>query len=327
MADNDKDLLASLTNTQLPAVPSPEPSEPAEPKEVSRGEEAPGKTPDEVVSRETRLPADREEPAQPPAKPAEKRYLVRGIEYTAKELEEAGLLEDLAVTHSKYQHLQEKHLQDKERAQAQPREEAPQVPQITNGMIAKAYDQAATAIVSDLVQGNLLESDLPEAYPRAVQTLVGQLRYAFDVIFSNQEKLEQLIAETSGTKEKVQAQVIANAYNQQLDALAKKDAKLYAGLKDQKIRDAFTKYLVEELGATIGQTTGEKAPAFLAKQWVAFNSDSVIEAAKSSTTEKKAAANRRLVVGEGTGSRTGVGETGEPSVLDRMIANSGKIPE
>jgi len=326
MADNDRDLLASLTNSQLPAVPSPEPQEPAEPTEVSRDEGERGKAPEAVVvSRETRLPADKEEPTQP-AKPEEKRYEVRGVKYTAKELEAAGLLEDLAVTHSKYQHLQEKHLQEKEKAGVTKPEE-PAVPVITNSLIAKAYDQAATAIVNNLVQENLMEADLPEAYPRAIQTMIGQMRYAFDLIFDMKSKLEPMLEEVGAAKEKVQGQVVQNAFNQQLDALVQKDAKLYAGLKDAKIRSAFTKYLVEELNATIGQTTGEKAPAFLAKQWVAFNSDSVIDAAKTGTQEKQKAANRRFVVGEGMGSRTGVVDQGEQSHLDRMIANSGKIAE
>jgi len=329
MADNDKALLESLTNTSLPALPStpePEPTEPS--KEVSTEGER-GREPDDVVvSRETRLPATEEEKAQPPAKPEEKRYEVRGIKYTAKELEAAGLLEDLAITHSKYEHLQKKHLQEKEKADAQPPQQAqqPEVPKITNGMIAKAYDQAATAIINDLVQSNLLEGDLPEAYPRAVQTLVGQLRYAFDEIFSMKEKLDAIIAEVSSAKEKVQSQVTANTYNQHLDALVQKDAKLYAGLKDPKIRTAFTKFLVDDVGATIGQATGDKAPTFLAKQWVAFNADTVIEAAKNGAAEKTKSANRRFVVGEGTGSRTAGAET-EQTHLERMISNSGKIPE
>jgi len=326
MADNDKALLESLTNTSLPALPStpePEPTEPS--KEVSTEGER-GREPDDVVvSRETRLPATEEEKAQPPAKPEEKRYEVRGIKYTAKELEAAGLLEDLAITHSKYEHLQKKHLQEKEKAEvAKPKE--PAVPVITNSMIAKAYDAAATAIMNDLVQSNLMEGDLGEAYPRAMTTLIGQLRYFADLIFSNQEKLDAIIAEVSSAKEKVQSQVTANTYNQHLDALVQKDAKLYAGLKDPKIRTAFTKFLVDDVGATIGQATGDKAPTFLAKQWVAFNADTVIEAAKNGAAEKTKSANRRFVVGEGTGSRTAGAET-EQTHLERMISNSGKIPE
>ncbi len=330
MPDHDKSLLESLTNATLPALPSSQPAEePAEPREVSTTEEH-GKSPDEVIqARETRLPADKEERATPPAAPEEKKYEVRGIKYTAKELEAAGLLEDLAVTHGKHQHLQEKYNKLVETAQpTAPQAPAePTAPAITNSMIAQAYDQAADAIINDLISKNLLESDLPEAYGRGVKTLIGQLRYAFDVIFSNQEKLDRLIAETSGAKAQVQSQVVHNAYNQQLDALVAKDAKLYAGLKEPKTRELFTKYLVEEVGATVGQTTGEKAPSFLAKQWVAFNSDTVIAAAQSGTKEKRQAANKRFVVGEGTGSRPGVVDTGEQTLLDRLTQSSGKIQE
>lgn len=328
---DDKSLLESLTNATLPALPSSEPApEPTEPtKEVTTEER--GKSPEEVVeARETRLPADKEERAPAPTKPEEKKYLVRGVEYSAKELEAAGLLEDLAVTHSKYQHLQEKYNKDlleREKTQPPAAPAEPRQPAITNDLIARAYDKAATEIVNDLIAKNLMESDLPEAYPRAIQTLTGQLRYAFDVIFSNQEKLDRLIAETSGAKAQVQAQVVHNAYNQQLDALVAKDAKLYQGLKDPKTREGFTNFLIQEVGATVGQTTGEKAPTFLAKQWVAFNSDTVIAAAQNGTKQKAQAANKRFVVGEGTGSRPGVVDTGETTLLDRLTSSSGKIQE
>ena len=327
--DENKNLLERLSDTQLPALPSSEPAEPVESTEVSTTEER-GKSPDEVVqAREQRLPASEEEHAAL-AKTEEKRYEVRGIKYTAKELEAAGLLEDLAVTHGKHQHLQEKYNElavEKGKAPAETQPAQPAVQQITNGMIAQTYDQIATTILGDFIKSNLMESDFTEAYPRAVQTVVGQMRYLFDLVFSNQEKLDALIAETKVGKEKITGQIVHNAYNQQLDALVQKDAKFYAGLKDPKIRTGFTKYLVEEVGATVGQTTGEKAPNFLAKQWVAFNADSVIDAAKTGVQDKTKAANKRLVVGEGTGSRTGLPETGEESLLDRLTQRSGKIAE
>jgi|ERR1041384_833684 hypothetical protein len=117
-----------------------------------------------------------------------------------------------------------------------------------------------------------------------------------------------------------------NAYNQQLDALVAKDQQLYAGLKSRHTRDAFTQYLVEEVHANVGQTTGEGAPGFLAKQWAAFNSDTILDAAKSGVQARKQRQLRRFVGGEGTGSRTGVLGT-EESMIERMIRQSGKVPE
>jgi len=326
--DESKSLLESLNN-KLPALPS-EPAEPAEPREVSTVEER-GKSPDEVVqAHEARLPAsEKEEPQAPPARQEEKLYEVRGVKYTLKGLEEAGLLEDLVTTHAQHKHLQEKYNAQLEAAKAKTPEQAqPAVPQITNQMIAQTYDPIAKTILNDLVQNNLMESDLPEAYPRAITTTIGQLRYAFDLLFDLKGRIEPLIAEINSAKEKVYGNAVEQAFNKQLDALVQKDAKLYAGLKDKKVRDDFTRYLVEEVGANVGQTTGEKAPSFLAKQWVAFNADTMIDAAKNGQQEKNRTANKRpLIQGEGSGSRMGVADGGEQTMLDRMISNSGKISE
>ena len=207
MADESKDLLNALVGSRLPALPSQqaereptEPREPGEPGEV----EVPRRAPDEVVPAreeppkeepedETALPA-----AKKPAKKGEvKKYPIRvkgedgqwqTVEYTARELEEKGLLENLAITHSKYGQLQDKHNQLLEKvaeqatapAKAAPQQEQQPQVQITNGSIAAAYDAIADAITQDLVKNNLFEADLVDAWPRTINRMVGQMRSAFD---------------------------------------------------------------------------------------------------------------------------------------------------
>src|SRR5690242_2238783 len=126
------DLLDNLSEPKLPALPSEPPGEPTEPIERSDVFER-GRSPDEVVqARETRLPAD------------ERQYEVGGVRYTAKELEQTGVLEDLAVTHSKYQQLQAQH--QAQLAEAERRRAEVPAPQITNAMVARVYDQVAEVI-------------------------------------------------------------------------------------------------------------------------------------------------------------------------------------
>ena len=324
--DENQALLDSLSNSQLPSLPS-EPSEPVEPKEVVTEDR--GKSPDEVVqSRETRLPASDKEEDHKPAKTTEKLYEVRGHKYTAKELEEAGLLEDLAVTHGKHQHLQERYnelLKSSDKPQPQPAPAAE--PQLTNAMIAKTYDPVAAEITKDLVETTLIEADLPDAYPRATQTIVGQLRFLADMVFSLADKVNALVAVDAANKEKLHNQIVQNAFTEQINDLITKDAKLYGGLKDPQSRAAFVKFLNDEVHATVGQAIGENAQAFLAKQWIAFNADTMINAAKNGVEKKKAQADKRFVAGEGTGSRHGIPSSGELTHLDRMIQQSGKISE
>jgi hypothetical protein len=63
------------------------------------------------------------------------------------------------------------------------------------------------------------------------------------------------------------------------------------------------------------------------KQWAVFHSDTILDAAKSNVAARKERANRRFISDEGTGSRTAASHFREESMLDRMISNSGKLPE
>jgi len=308
------DLLETLSESRLPA--HHEGGEPAEPQEaVERYDISErGRSPDEVVqTREARLPAE------------ERHYEVGGRRYTADELERSGMLKELATAHAQHKHLQEKYnalLEQSARSA-----EAPAPPaQITNSHIAAVYDPVAETITRDLVERDLIESDLPEAYPRAIQTLIGQMRFAFDKLFQIEAAVFPMIAEVQAAKKQVQAQAVVGNFNAQLDALAAKGSQ-FAGLKSRKTRDLFTEFLVSEVGATVGQACGENAQSFLARQWVGFNSDDVIRATKASVEARRQRNLRRFAAGENTGSRMGVTETSAETPLERMIRQSGKISE
>lgn len=351
MADeSSKDLLASLSNTRLPTLPTeqPEPREPSEPAESTEVETR-GKSPEEVVQpRETPTEIPTEEPSetQLPAAPKKvtkkgepKTYEIEGKAYTKEQLEEAGLLDRVIQTARQFVPLQKKYVevleQQKAQPPAKPAEEKPaEPPAVTNLAIAKAYDEVAPAILSDLLANNLFDEDFSEAYPRTVKTVIGQMRYAFDKIFEMEaiqkkmiERLEATISYLNDTKAKTEGNLVHTEYNKQLDGLVAKDAKLYAGLKDPTIRANFTKFLVEEVQANVGQTTGEKAPVFLAKQWVAFNATHIMDAAQTAQAEKQRRQDKRFVTGETGGSRTGIPDNGEKPLLDRLADNSGRIRE
>lgn len=351
MADESKDLLASLTGNRLPALPERE--EPREPTEPSGTEqEARGRSPEEVVQpretvetesqEETALPAS---PKKQPKKTDVKKYPIRDpitkqvVEYTAAELEAKGLLENLATTHSQHGHLQEKYNQLLEKvasvpAQAEPQQREPEPPQeISNLMIAQTYDPVAQAITNDLLNNKLAEDDFAELYPRVFKTVAGQLRYIADEHFQLKamvhkavERLEGTITYLNANKSKSEGQIVESAYNKHLDGLVAKDGKLYAGLRDTKVRDGFTKFLVDEVHASSDQCTGEKAPEFLSKQWIAYNAPTILDAAKNGTADRAKRADKRFVTGEGSGTRPGV-QDAEMPMLDRMIDRSGKIQQ
>lgn len=316
---NGENLLETLSEERLPAVPS-ERSDPTELVEPTPRQDVieRGRSPQEVVeSRETRLPAE-----------SERSYEVQGRRYSAKELETSGKLAELAESHANYAQLQQAYQQLA--AQQQQRAEAPaaQAPAITNELIARVYDEVAQVIIDDLINNDLCEADIFDAYPRTTKTLIGQLRLAFDEIAQIKATVIPFIQEVAAAKQQVQSQAVYNAYNHRIEELIATDPAFYAGLKNKKTRELFTQYLTEEVHASVAQAvTGEKAPAFLKSQWAAFNATDILSAARSGVEARKQRQLRRFVTGEGTSSRTGVTGTGEQTLLERFISGSGKIPE
>src|SRR5262245_1691476 len=345
MAD---ELLAKLTSTQLPALPSsPEPAEPAAPPST---EPEVGRTPEEVVGErearadipaeapeETTLPAGKQAKTKPV--PTEvKTYDIDGVTYTFKALEEKGLLEKVIQPARQFEPLQKKYLETLEtvkgvaRGEQQPATQEPPK-QITNLDIARVYDPTAKLILQDLISGNLMEPELSEAYPRAMQTMLGQMRYAFDEMFQQKakldtaiERLEQTISYLNANRQKTEGQSVAQAYNAQLDALAKKDAKLFAGLSDSKIREQFTAWLVDEVKPSVAQTEGAKGLGFLERQWIAYNAPTVLKSAQTAQGERNGRQDKRFATGETGGSRPSAPPE-ESTLLDRLVDRSGRIKE
>lgn len=344
MADESaKDLLSTLTESRLPALPDsrePEPTEAPERTEVIES----GRKPEDVVQAREQVPSETQPPEETvlPAAPKKakgkaeaKTYEIDGKKYTLAELEASGMLEKQIQTARQFEPLQQKYFKKLEEEKATPpaKTEAPpaELPQITSEMVCRAYEPRAKEIVQDLISIKRLEEDLVGAYPTSINTFAAFHGYAFDKIAENEaklnkaiERLEATISYLNANKATNEGQIVAGKYNRHLDDLVAKDGKLYAGLKSQEIRDGFTKFLVEEVRADQDQCTGEKAPGFLAKQWVAFNSQVIMDAAKNGTADKQKKADKRFVTGEGSGSRPGTPEE-TPPLLDRLIDNSGRI--
>jgi hypothetical protein len=345
MPDENKDLmLERMTNERLPAIPESGEREPSESLVPTEDRDVRGRSSEEVVGqpREERQYTETEPeevsiPASPKKRQREvKKYDIDGRLYTKEELEDAGLIDRVIQTARQMPTVQRRYaelLKEREAAAART-EEAPAAPSvITNLAIAKTYDDIARIIANDLIANKLLDEELGEIYPRAVLTMIGQMRFAFDEIFQQKDmlrtaiqRLESTIAWLNAGKAQVEGQAVAAEFNRQLDALVAKDAKLFGALKDRSVRDAFTRFLVNELEATVEQCTGRRAEIYLSKQWIAHNAEVIMEATKKAQADKQKRQDRRFVTGESGGSRPGVLHD-EPDLLNRMIENSGRIRE
>jgi hypothetical protein len=193
-----------------PALRERESFEPSE-SESFEDREVRGRSPDEVFeSREqrqyTETPTETTEGTPTPAT-SKRRYLIDGKEVLLDSTQERALVEygikQAAAT-----------LQQQQAAQAQQA-----APTITNAAIARVYDEPAQIIITDLLaNGNLLEEDLVELYPRTMKTTVGQMRFAFDKIADNEFKQNQIQAALVQAIERLEAMIAwANRFKAEIE--------------------------------------------------------------------------------------------------------------
>jgi hypothetical protein len=300
--DENKELIAKLTASQLPAKPAGERDEPIERRESS---ESP-------AVRETPVP--RETEPREPVKPKELSYLVEfdGKKYTAEELRA------LKTTAEKYPHLQERYNAALEENKAVgKRPEPPAAPKpITNLEIAQKFDPIAFAMLPELVKENLVESDMAELYPRTLGTMIGQLRWIAEMLTDARTAISILIPHVSEIVTRERGELVADRFTGLLDKL-QGSAKEYEILKDEKVRLGFVEYL-RELDPEGKRAFGEKGEEFLKRQWFAYNHEAILEAGTAGKGEP-VHTDKRLVAGDGSSGRPPAAPRGEKSPMDKMI--------
>jgi hypothetical protein len=346
--ETSTDLMGRLTGLRVPGAdrsaelparrdertPSDEPVDPGDRREITTR----GRTPAEVLG-------DREEPSEPQpsddggqeaapqptarGRKAVKKFKYRGQELTAEEILDKGYLEALVTTAEQFPNLQRKHQQlledvatlqlSKKPQEAQPtvtpeQKEQSYVQHIRQ--ISKAYEELAKREVALYVKEGLIESDLPEAYEKAVTSLFAILLYHIDVIQTVASRTDAAVEWIAAEREIRSAVKTKSILDQAIDKVAARKDKVYEGLKDPDTRAEFVEWLKKDVDPKVG-SINEKTIGDL---WIAFNAEAVLEFAKAGQEEPKPRRNA-LASGDGSTARPGGVEEApkEKSVMDRMI--------
>ena len=307
------DFLASLTSDSEPPAP-PQPAEPV-PGSIERPEvpkapspAVPGEEPSTLSAVTAAVPA-----------PKEKTLKFRGRDYTATELtqqlaQKPELLEDLTQSYEQLPNLSRKHQELLERiAGAQPQAQMPseqpasQQPPITIGMLETAYRPQLDA----LVQGDWLEGDLVELYPKALS----QQLLMRDLLMDTRRAVGDLMQWRGQLVTSADQITVDQQVNGALDQLTGQGGH-FDLLKDPKVREDFRGFIVE-----LNPQRKQLTPEFLGRQFAAFNQDVLLEAARQANeqVQKDRAQKVRQAQGGTTSSRPMRAPEGEADHLWDLV--------
>lgn len=296
MAD-PKNVLESFENALIkggtpPALRSTDtPSDPGD--RTTEAAPETGRSPSEVVTQPTRpKPVD-----NTPEPTEEQTFVVNGRTVTLKEL---------TTDFGKRASLERNYLEVLEENKAlktQPKHEPEQPKAIGNDDIARQFDPIAKAIIDDLVAKKLIGQEFAEMYPRELQTVVGQVRYAFEWLFNLQAKVAEMDAIVTRDYQANQNERKLAVINGKLDALVAQ-GDLYKPLAKPEIRAEFHQY-VGELNPETAPLLGEQGEEILADLYFGF-ARKMIKAGKFTAGNGKQPKPepRPHAKGEGAGART-----------------------
>lgn len=319
-AESGKELLHSLTQSRLPA--NREPTEPS----TRADERAPVDSSSGIEETGSRRPAfsreDLREERQPEKREAstDGKKPVRKIkwnneELTIDDLVERGLIDSIIQSAQQLPALSRKHNEllekvagvnlEKSAAPAAPTQrEQPPAPVLTPNDIVKVY----AGMAKDNADKGWVEPDLIEAYP----LLMANLMWRADQIDTLTTKFNDLIVCVSrmfnylkAQEDAVQSQkeqvAVRSTIDQAVDAVAKKEGKLYKALSNETVRKDFIAWVIGDVNPDLAKVNAE----FMDDMWMAFNAEALREFAKAEEEEEDPPPRRRRASSDGNSSRDG----------------------
>jgi hypothetical protein len=268
--------------------PEPEPEPKAEDGEPTR--EA-AKKRAEKHERKAAEKADKDgDILKPLKKETPKKFKIGEKEYSLEDIQkDAGLIEQLAITHGKHTTLSSKHqelLEQSRKLQAKPAETAAG-PKITPEMYAREFSPH----LAESVKGGFIEPEFQEMFPNLGAQLMF-FRTRFEKLWDHVDKFTARSHQTEATQGKEQAE---RALHGHLDELASGDPEHYKALADADTRKDFLAYMDEINPQVPG---GKLTPEFLGKMWFSFVSEAVVEREKRRREELDTAKKRHWLASE-----------------------------
>ena len=226
-----------------------------------------------------------------------KTYEYKGKQYTLDQMVELGVLEDALQTARQFPTIQTKYqslLEEKATTPApQPGQQAPQPTGPSGDQILQAY----APVVQEMANQGYIEPEVFEVFPK----LATALMFHRDLLYDVRNAVAAMVQTENARAEVTQKDSALNYVGGLCDKVAE-GGEHFTILKDGEVRKGFYQYL-GSLNVPIKQVDED----FIRRQWVAYNSDPMLEAVRLAASGRKEAdvRNRRNAKGEGGGVRPG----------------------
>jgi len=252
-----------------------------------------------------------------PEHPAPKKYKVDGQEYTAEELIEKGLMDNLVTQANQASHYQElyhgiKDHAEQQAAQAQAQAQAQVQPQ-TQPIQADQIKAAMQPFLAQAVDQGYMEADFVNEFPAMAATQM----YAYNDLM----KMKQVVVGMyqyfmKDVREKTYKKVKGDFDNYCLKLTGVNQ--IYTSLKDQAERDRFFDYVSNNINPEASVLSEE----FLGRVYLAYQQDKILPTLQQTATANKTKRNkkRKLAKGESAAAaRTDKQHRQQPTVDDTIM--------
>jgi hypothetical protein len=229
-------------------------------------------------------------------------------DYTQQELQAA------LTSAQQLPHLQSKYvnaLEQMRQSQQQPVQQANTQPQVNPQQFLAGVKAKYEPEISKLVKDGMISSDFAQLFPNELSQML-MYRDGYTQLAQRQAQTEQFI---QAQTQQSQSQGLMSDIGRSINALAQ-SGEAFAPLKDPGQVQGFFSYLWD-LNPQMGHL---KNPDFLAKQWVAYNSDKYLQNAQSQAVNQARQNQVRLAQGAAATGTRAPGMMSEPqkSPLDLL---------
>ena len=247
---------------------------------------------------EVKVEGEAEEPIVKPEK-EQKEVEVKPEEEAKKEEKQPTEAELLKVYKEQLTHFQKLYEEEKKDKELKLQEaQKAKVPAEEPARTAPTQEQIRAHYIPEVkktIDNGYMSEEFANSYPdEAVQLL-----YHRDIIYNLVKRVGEVVTLLNQQHGTSQASGMDNTINSLFDTASKKD-EFYAPLAEPEVRTKFKEYLLE-LNPFVDQINEE----FITRQWLAYNKEVILEAAKIAAKGGKAPDTRSDARGEGSGNRPG----------------------
>lgn len=299
---NDQGVIEGILSDYWKGEPATEPEGDLE-QETGGGEGEP-----EVTPEPEQKPIQPEPVATKPAEP--KLYTFKGQKYTLEQLVESGKFEDALTGAEQVAHYQRLYEDAKQQPQQTPQQQPQQQQQ------QRISPQQIQAAYAEEIDKSIKEGYMDEGFAYENPKLAAGMLYHRDLLYHLYGMVNQMASVYQQAQANAAKTQIDNYLNGLMDAAVRSDD-TYSPLNDPDTRKGFTEFLYQ-----LDPYTDRVDETFIKKQFMAFQADAIVEAAKRNSATAESDRKKKLSQAAGESSNPRPSTVKKDSSIDQEMLDA-----